>query len=243
MRIGKLLAAIFGSLILLVGAGMTTAGAVALAVTDADGWITPPTARVSTDTAAVVGGDINLELGEAIDDRTFVSVGDIPARIEVDSRNGKAIFIGIAPAEDVANYLAATSHVRAELFEDDVELFTATGSASLPVPEGESFWVASSADGSLDWDLTSGIWSVVIANADGSEGVDVAITASARIPFVEAIGIGLLVVGVLAIAGGAVMLYFGVRADPTRPSAATTAAIPSGPRSGSDSPTEPATIT
>ncbi|HSF84764.1 MAG TPA: hypothetical protein VLG28_03770 [Acidimicrobiia bacterium] len=214
MRIGKLLAAIFGSLILLSGAAMTTGGAIALAVTDGNGWINAPTARVETDTAAVVGADIYLDLGDAIDEQTYVSFSDIPARIEVDSRNGKDVFIGVAAAEDVASYLRGTAHARADFFDDDIELFTSDGGTVLVSPAAQPFWVASATDGSLDWDLESGNWSVVIANADGSSGVDVAVTGSARIPFVEAIGIGLLVFGVMAIVGGAVMLYFGVRSDP-----------------------------
>ena len=214
MRIGKLLAAIFGSLILLTGAVMTTGGAIALAVTDGNGWVNAPAARIQTDTAAVVGADIYLDLGDAIDERTYVSFGDIPARIDVDSRNGKDVFVGIGAAEDVAAYVAGTAYARADFFEDDLELFTRGGDATLISPASQSFWVASATDGSLDWDLESGNWSVVIANADGSSGVDVAVTGSARIPFVEAIGIGLLVFGVMAIVGGAVMLYFGVRSDP-----------------------------
>ena len=74
---------------LLAGAGMTTAGAVALGVADGDGWVTTPTARVSTDTAALVGTDIDVDLGQAIDDRTFFSFDGIPTAVEVASRNGQ----------------------------------------------------------------------------------------------------------------------------------------------------------
>ena len=86
MRIGKLLAAIVGAVVLLAGAGMTTAGAIALGAADGDGWVSAPRTRLSTDTAALVGADIEVDLGEAIDERTFVSFDDIPTRIEIDSR-------------------------------------------------------------------------------------------------------------------------------------------------------------
>ncbi len=216
MRLGKLLAAIFGSLILLAGAAMTTGGAIAMAVTDGDGWVHAPTACIETDTAAVVGSDISIDLGEAIDERTFVSFSEIPARIEVDSRNDQEIFVGIARTEDVEAYLAGGSYVRADFFSDDVSLSTTVGGSELGVPSDEDFWVASTTEGNLDWDLASGNWSVVVANADGSAGVDIAVTGAARIPFVEALAIGLLIVGVLSIVGGAIMLYFGVRTDPRR---------------------------
>ncbi len=242
MRIGKLLAAIFGGLILLGGAAMTTGGAFALGVTDGDGWITAPTARVETETAAIVGTDISLELGDAIDNRTFVDFGSIPARIEVEGRNGKEVFIGIAPAEDVGGYVDGTAYVRAHVFEDDLDLTTTAGTASIAPPADESFWAASSTDGNLDWDLESGSWSVVVANADGSPGVDVRLTGSARIPFVEAIGIGLLVFGVLAIVGGATMLYLGVRSDPSQPRPQASPPSPTPAPTGPQGPQEPATI-
>ncbi len=226
MRIGKLLAAIFGGLILLGGTALTTGGAIVMAVTDGDGWVTAPTARIETETAAVVGANIDVDLGEAIDERTFVDFGNIPARIEAESRSGKDVFIGIAPHDDISAYVGGIAHVRADVFEDNVDLFTADGGGELPVPTEQTIWVSSSTDGRLDWDLESGTWSVVVANVDGSPGIDVAVTGSARIPFVEAIGIGMLVVGVLAIVGGAVMLYFGVRADPYRPVPGAAASSP-----------------
>lgn len=233
MRIGKLLAAIFGGLILLGGAALTTGGAIVMAVTDGDGWVTAPTARIDTATAAVVGANISVDLGDAIDERTFVDFGEIPARIEAESRNGKDIFIGIGAWEDVAAYVGGIAHVRADVFEDDVDLYTADGITALPSPADHDIWVVSTTGGELDWDLQSGTWSILVANADGSPGVDVAVTGSARIPFVEAIGIGMLVVGVLAIVGGAVMLYMGVRADP-RQLAAAPAPQPTPPRTDSE---------
>ncbi len=229
MRIGKLLAAIFGGLILLVGAAMTTAGSIALGVSDADGWVTTPTPRITTDAAAIVGTNIDVDLGEAIDDETFISFGEIPARIDVESRNGKDIFIGIGTEADVARFLAETAHARVDFFDDESDVTTLGSGALVRDPAERDIWVASSTTGHLDWDLASGRWSIVVTNADGSPGVDVAVTGAAKIPLIEAIGIGLLVFGVLAIVGGAIMLYFGVRADPRRNEQVLTAPPPPAP--------------
>lgn len=214
MRIGKLLAAVFGALILLAGAGMTTGGAVALGVADGDGWVDAPAVHIGTDTAALVGADIDIDLGDAINDRTFVTFDDIPVRIEATSRNGKDVFVGIGSEADVDAYLAGGNYAVVDFWHDDLDVTDRGGEGSLPAPVNQGFWVASSATGDLDWDLQSGQWSLVVMNADGAEGVDVSVDAAARIPFLEAFGIGLLVFGVMAIIGGAVLLYFGVRSDP-----------------------------
>ncbi len=195
---------------------MTTAGSIALGVSDADGWVTTPTPRITTDAAAIVGTNIDVDLGEAIDHETFIGFGEIPARIDIESRNGKDIFVGIGTETDVARYLAGTAHARVDIFDGDVDVTAFRGDALGGSPAERDIWVASSTTGHLDWDLTSGRWSIVVANADGSPGVDVAVTGAAKIPLIEAIGIGLLAFGVLAIVGGAILLYFGVRADPRR---------------------------
>ena len=229
MRIGKLLAAIFGALLLLAGAGMTTGGAIALGVSDGDGWVNAPSVRLDTDTAALVGADIDIELGEAIDDRTFVSFEEIPTLIDVDSRNDKEIFVGIARNDDVDEYLAGGTYAVVEFWDDDVEVVHRDGGATLAPPATQDFWVASSETGALEWDLEDGTWSIAVLNADGSERVDVRVDASARIPFIGAIGIGLLVFGVMAVIGGAVMLYFGVRSDPRGRAASPADAAPPTP--------------
>lgn len=244
MRIGKLLAAIFGAIVLLAGAGMTTAGALALGVTDGDGWVTTPTARVSTDTSALVGTDIDVDLGRAIDDRTFFSFDGIPTAVEVASRNDNDVFVGIGPATAVADYLAGGEHAIVHFWDDDIDVTEAGGPGVLTAPAGEDFWVASSSTGTLEWNLQSGQWSIVVMNADGSPGVDVAVSGSAQIPFMEAFGIGLLVFGVMAVIGGAVMLYFGVRSDPNgrgRVAAPPPLPSPPAPRVDDDS-REPAPV-
>ena len=80
-------------------------------------------------------------------------------------------------------------------------------------PIDTDIWVAS-AHGSgaqtLEWDLQSGQWSVVVMNADGSAGVSVDASAGARASWVLPVGIGLLAGGLLVVAIGGVMVVVGV---------------------------------
>jgi hypothetical protein len=77
----------------------------------------------------------------------------------------------------------------------------------------------------LDWSATAGEWAVVVANADGSPGVEVAATAGVRTDALLPIGLGLLVVALLLIGGGSALI---VLALPTTPSAAPALATTTG---------------
>lgn len=229
MRIGKIIATGLGVIAIMAGIGMTAAGAIAVAVTDADGWINAPTVRISSEEAsALVADDIDIELEKAIEGPAVISFDDFDARVEVESRNGKEVFIGVAPSSDVGAYLAGSGYARVEMFRnDDVDLVTVPGVAPLAAPNDQTFWASSATDGSLEWDLESGEWTVAVANADGSPGVDVSVTGAAHVPFAEAIGIGLLIGGVFLVVGGGVLLYLGVRSvrSPAGPAAPPAAPI------------------
>jgi hypothetical protein len=218
MRPAKLIAAIVGVLMLITSAGLVTAGVFTLAVTDADGWIEVGPVRITSDATALVGDDIDVDLGNAVDDRTWVGFGEVPTRIDIAARNGKTVFVGIAPAHDVDRYLDGTPYDRVDIFQDeDATLSRIHGTGMLAEPTSQGFWVASSTSGTLEWDATDGEWAIVVLNADGSPGVDVAVTGAARIPFVRGIAAVLIVLGVFGLGGGATLTYFGVRRSPTPP--------------------------
>jgi hypothetical protein len=218
MRPAKLIAAVVGVLILLGSAAFVTAGAVTLAVTDGDGWIEAGPVRITSASTALVGDDIDVDLGDAVDERTWIGIGEVPARIDVATRNGKDVFVGIAPASTVDRYLAGIAHDRVDIFGNRAADLRRTGGATaLEDPAAQEFWVESSTTGTLEWDITDGEWAVVVLNADGSPGVDVAVTGAARIPFARGIAAVLIVAGVLGLAGGATLTYFGVRRGPKPP--------------------------
>jgi hypothetical protein len=230
MRIGKLISAIAGVMLLIAGFGMSVAGGFALAVPDDDGWVSVGPARVRTEAAAIVGDDINIDLGNHVNDgRTFVSWDAIATEITIDDRNGKDVFIGVGPESAVDAYLAGTAMVRADWHDDDINVddFVAGGPAADPTDQ--DFWIASSTDGVLEWDVADGDWAVAVVNADGSPGIDIAVTGAAEIPFLRAIGVGLLAGGLLFLAGGATLTYLGVRASRERTGYTTPQAPPAGP--------------
>ncbi len=220
MRITKLLAAVIGVPMAIAGLAMTVAGGIALAVPDDNGWISAGPVRMRTEAVGFVGDDLQIDLGDHVGDgRTFIGWEAIPARLDVDSRNGKEIFVGIATTADAQSYLAGVAIDRVETLHDEPDLVQVQGASSVAPPETQDFWAATNAAGTVDWSLSEGDWSVVVLNSDGSAGVDVAVTGSARIPFLGAVGVVLIALGIIGMAFGTLLTYFGVRAvrPPTTP--------------------------
>ncbi len=71
----------------------------------------------------------------------------------------------------------------------------------------------------MTWPVQKGAWAVVIMNADGSRGVSSDVSVGAKLGFMRALGIGLLIGGVIVAAGGAFAVLMGMR-RPRPPAAA-----------------------
>ena len=62
-------------------------------------------------------------------------------------------------------------------------------------------------------------------NADGSPNIDIGITGSAKIPFLTALGVIFIALGIVGMTGGAFLTYYGVRpVRDRRPESTTPAA-------------------
>lgn len=218
MRFGKLLAAIVGVPMVIAGIAMTVAGGVALAVPNDDGWVSAGPLRMRTEAVGFVGEDLHVDLDHNVADRrTFIGWDVIPARVDVSSRNGKDIFVGIASTADARAYLAGVAVDRVESLHDEHDIFQVDGAFSIAPPDTQDFWVATNGDGEVEWSLADGDWSVVVLNSDGTAGVDVAVTGSARIPFLSVIGGALIALGLIASIVGSLLTYYGVRESRSRP--------------------------
>jgi hypothetical protein len=141
----------------------------------------------------------------------------------------RPIFVGVARKRLVDRYLLGVGHD--EITDFAVDPLTVTtvrrpGSAAAATPTAETFW-ARSASGSgrqtMTWPVQKGAWAVVIMNADGSRGISSGVSVGAKLGFMRPLGIGLLIVGVILAAGGAVAVVMGMR-RPRPPASATSAA-------------------
>ena len=213
---GRIAAAIVGGLVALIAAGLLTAGA---ALTwawstqrTADGYFETKTIELQSDGYAVTSSVIDLgsQPGEWVPSGVLGTV-----RLTTDP----GVFVGIGPSDDVAAYLQDVAHDR--VTDLSGTSLTPTyrsieGTAIPEAPEGQAFWVASG-EGTLSWDVDSGTWTVVLMNADASEGVAADVVAAAR---VEWLGVAIFAIFAFAVAAAiiaAVLLVIAVRQPAERP--------------------------
>ena len=159
---------------------------------------------------AVVTDDVELLRWTTMPE--FVSPPD-DVRVEGVASGSETIFMGIAPADAVAGYLDGVAHDEITAWEsraDDITdvVYTRNEGVTDPAAPGtKGFWVASvsgSGEQTLDWTIESGEWALVIMNADASPGVSADVRFGVATPSVLfPIGLASLVVGLVALIGGA----------------------------------------
>lgn len=214
---GRVLKLVFGSLFLLWALGFLASGGGltwALGSHGDSGYFTTNTHHYQTSSYALsteslrVSGIIGtLEAGLG----TF--------RVAVTSTDkAKPLFVGIARTSDVDRYLARVEHDELNDIEFDpfkIDYRRLGTGAPTAVPAAQSFWqkrAVGTGTQTVTWPIEKGRWSAVVMNADGSRNVDVDAQLAARFAgawwFVSA----LFALGVLLLAGGAFLLYSGVRA-------------------------------
>jgi hypothetical protein len=212
--IGMVLAGIGG----LIGLALV-AGGIAVLVAhsserDDDGYFNSDRKRLESATYAITSEDIDLgidEIGWAPEE----VLGDIRVRVEGEG----PVFVGIGPDEDVDRYLDDVAHDELIEFDgDDAQLVLHEGRAPRTPPGEQDFWVAESegsGEQALTWDAEFGRWAVVVMNADAARGIDVGVDAGVKLDWAIWAGVGLLVVGLLMVAG-AVLVIALVGRNPSR---------------------------
>lgn len=216
--VGRILMAVFGVLLTLLGLVATIGGTAAVwahtTQRDDDGFFSTDTERFETTTHAIVSDE--LDLGTAPGRDRFVDVGDLATvRVRAESATDGSLFVGIGPRDEVADYLRGVAFAEVDDVDFDpfsVEYEYTEGTDTPEPPGGQPFWAAS-AEGTgsqrFDWEIESGRWVIVIMNADGADGVAVDASVGAKIDWLLPVGIGLLVGGLLALTGGVVLLVVG----------------------------------
>ena len=151
MRAIKLITGIAGAIALAISVPLLIGGTALFAWAAGDNVTELPRVHVRDGDAAIASGTIDIDddwLGE-------LDVPFVDSRIEASG--DQALFLGVANS-------------------DDVDAFLATGD----LPSASDIWVVSDEGASVtvDWDSPEGEWTVVLMNADGSQGVDATITAA-----------------------------------------------------------------
>ena len=218
MNARRIALVVTGALASILAIGLLTVGGVALwgdAQKDSDGYLSTDTHRFEAGTRALATEnlDVDLDGGEWVMDST--DLGKV--RVQVESRDDKPVFVGIARTSDVDDYLAGVAHTT--LTDVDTTPFDAdyndhAGHRRPVAPAHSQIWDASqkgSGKQSLTWDIRDGDWSVVVMNADGSAGVDADVSTGAKVPFLDELGWTALGSGGFVLIVGAALVIAGIR--------------------------------
>ncbi len=211
---GRIAALVIGGLLALLSLGLLGGGGVAVwALFQRDsGYVTTDVHQFSTPGSALATE--RVELGSSGAGWLYAPTVLDKVRIRVTPASpGPPLFVGIGPSTDVDRYLAGVNHtVITDYWGNSVE--AVGGGKPRSAPGAQDFWVASSSGPgarALVWDPADGSWAVVVMNADGRPGINVGADLGARIPALPWITVGLLLVGAISLAGGALLIAGAIR--------------------------------
>jgi len=212
---GRVLLLAFGSIAVLIALALVAGGGAAvwgLGQRDGSGYFTSGSHRLSTTSYALASK--RLDVGTNAPGWVF---SDHFATIRIEASSTRPVFIGIARADAVQQYLAGVRHDQIRDFELDpfsVSYRHRGGTVAPAAPADESFWrvkASGSGNQTISWPLEKGNWSVVVMNADGSRSVTVEARVGARVPYLRWVAIGFLAAGGLVLLAGSFLIYLGAR--------------------------------
>ena len=220
MSVVKILLLIFGVIVVLVAIGMIVAGGGVLwansALTDDDGYFTTKTLRIDKESYAIASESADIDVA------SIWGLGRL-VTFKVEGSNddpSKNIFIGVAEERDLEDYLRDVEYHEVtdlKISPDRLEYSKRPGNSKPASPHEQAFWTESAhgtGTQTLEWELESGTWSLVLMNDDGSAGIDLSIVLGAKIPHLFSVGIGFVVGGIVALLLGAFMIVLAVRRSP-----------------------------
>jgi hypothetical protein len=207
---------VVGGVLLVIGVLAAIAGGALMAFFGSNDTLSSGVQQVLTPTRALVSeaGSIQGASGAQ------TVVGSVRLHITATPTGaGHLLFVGIGPAGAVDRYLNGVSHdVATDVSVTPFHLTVARqgGTATPPPPESQSFWVAKASGNhpTLTWTVTNGSYRVVVMNTDAAAPVAFAGGLDLTIPHSFAIGIGLLIGGIVLVLIAIVLIVLGARARP-----------------------------
>ncbi len=219
MRNSRVVLLIAGVLLVVIGLGSAAAAAVMgfghLVQREDDGFVNTPPAELASDGHAVVSEKLEIIVGTA---DWFPWNENLDLRLRLTPQDAdQAVFAGIAATDDVEAYLDDVAHDRVRDLDFRRTRYIGIVGTSLPAPPtDQAFWLAQTAGTdtqTLSWSPTSGEWTIVVMNADGSAGVDVRADAGVETALLGPIALWLLIGTLVLIGTGTTLLVLSVRDD------------------------------
>ncbi|MGY1616803.1 hypothetical protein ACI797_08660 [Geodermatophilus sp. SYSU D00691] len=213
--------AVVGSIMILIGGIAGTVAAAVLVAFGSSGTLDSGRNQVSTPTTALVTDVASMENVHGIGGVT----GWPTLHMSATSAGPAGVFIGIGPADAVADYLSGIAVDRVTDFSVspfELQVSREPGTGQATPPADEDFWVASATSHStadLTWPVQDGDYRLVVMNADGSSGLTSLAQVQLELPNAFPLSLGVLAgSGVVAAVGvGLVTVAITRRRGPTTP--------------------------
>jgi hypothetical protein len=208
---GRIVAAIVGAVLTLTSLGLLAGGGVLLGadrLARDGGYVTSGTRTFTTPGYAITSD--NFQLDPAGPSWFYPSNILDKVRVRVTSDNTSSpVFVGIGRSDAVAAYLSGVQQTRFSDFATRHGVTQISGGAPTTAPAASrAFTTSVSGTGrqSLVWAAESGDWTIVVMNADVTRALSVRTDLGATIPSLPWIAAGLLVVGLVILAGGVALI-------------------------------------
>ncbi len=226
--LGKAIAIIAGSLFILIAVPILFSGGALMGVTDffdqGGGYIGVDNIGFVTSTQLLVAKEMDIHIDDYDGPPQWLwepDIGDlVTIKIKAESNTGDNVFIGIVEAGDGYAVLGDYAYDQISEFrmEDTrsrypyIEYRHHSGETLNITPAELDIWVAEvsgSGEQTLTWAPELGNFWLVIMNEDGSANVNVEAGAAVKMPILSNIGSGLFVGGLVLLAFGVAIVYFG----------------------------------
>ncbi|OLS19618.1 MAG: hypothetical protein HeimC3_44530 [Candidatus Heimdallarchaeota archaeon LC_3] len=216
ISIGKIIAVFFGIVFVFASIGMLFGGTAIIvvneALSDSEGFISTPSYQIQDSSAVAIVVD-SFELSNSDPDldpnvRRWVNIDYNPGDFVKIKIKAKGMFIGIADSSDLLTYVGNVRYLNiVNIGFDSIEYtienpgLTSNLTSTPPMTQSDFTWIVKSESGELLWspegDIIGQELAIVVMNLDGSPGIFTQVSAGAQIPFLGALGIGLLVFGII----------------------------------------------
>jgi hypothetical protein len=233
--LGRAIAIIFGGLFILIAVPILFSGGALMGITDmfdqGGGYIGIDSVNFQTTTQLLVAKEMDIHIDDWDSTNNWrrfpgsaaiwePDIGDIVTiKIKADSNTGDDIFIGIIRDSDAYRIFGDVAYDQITDFEIEelgryphIEYRYHSGEQLTIAPTDIDVWVAQvsgSGEQTLEWSPDLGSYWLVIMNKDASANVNVETGFAVRMPILGIIGKGLFVGGLVLLAFGVVIVYFG----------------------------------
>ena len=201
---GRVIGVVVASLAALVALALVAVGGTALVAAgvarDDDGYLMSAHRTFTSSSYAIASPDFDIDGAGAASSVPQRLLGDV--KVDVSVAGDTPVFVGIGRTALVDQYLRGIAHstVLDVPGRDAPVLGDTLGGAPRTLPGDAPVWAATSSgtgDQTLKWPVSNGRWTVVVMNADGSQGIDADVAAGATVPALTGVAVALLVVGLV----------------------------------------------